>query len=1102
MRQNATLPRRLACLLLAVILAAGLFPLGGVFTAFAEDAVLTMTNVVVFVRLNGEKYDDFNRRNADGTRNESWETIRGQYDTGTSLTNGENNSFAAYIRTISEGRVQVKNVFPQVNLDTGEIHSLELSKSVYVGSGNTGDEELVTEVVRALSAAQNDPNNPLYLPPELVLDNREHGVLDNLTIILQGMTFNGKDRSFKGNYFGEEEADRVRGIRVASYNAMPSGNFIDVTQPDGTTVFGSSGAQGVAAHEFLHTMGLFDLYRLESDGVPVGLWDIMASPIRVPQYPLGYQRKSLNWMNASEVQEISQSGDYTLRAVSHPGTDSVKLITIKTPLSESASETICLEYRRAGAYYAFEYLLPDSGLLLYRVDEKVEGKTNLKGKNYIYIYRPGVTVQEDATDTETITDGSNTITHNRVYGAALGGDGASYGSTDLSADFTQNTLYYSTGRNSGVQISNLKFSGDTVSFHVEFAQYGDTWQPMGGAAAENVLTPRLYADEATGALYLAYIDQNWQAHVNQWNAEAGAWQPVGGTVGAAALTERISLASCGGTLYVAYKDSENYPVYASWNGGAWSTPRRIGDELHPRALQLVTDGNGVYAAYEDESDANAHRIVIRDINGGIIAVSPVTAADFCNPTVVKDGSKFYVAYTKFGEGTPAQIDAYDMATQSWQSIYTYQSAQGSANLLTARGGRLYALSWNTAVSGSGSTPALAVWDGSGWTEKPISGAESFYEINLTVAGQTPYVSFIDQRSARARLLRLSGGQWESCYDGLNGTAEYFQAVNVGTQVYVAVKAPNTGVVNVYAQQVTLAPDDPTDPNRPSDPVTPPPADPDTPVNPDTPTDPDQPANPDTPENPTDPNDALTLRLTPPSGYTDTKIYVDGVAYDARQEGGLAVTLPNTSGKIATMYYYNERGIPRGMYVWRLSHDGAAYTATPLPGLQDLISYHGFSIRVQSPAGIRFKSGIDTGLRARLLADGVDGYTLAEYGTMSIAASNLAQHPFVLGEDKVRSGRSYWTENGVVNDRILETVDGRYRFASVIINIPQEQYASEIAFRAYAILRDAAGNEAIVYGPYVTRSVYYVAKQVDAAGEFAPGSGGHQYIQGILQAVEQ
>lgn len=1071
MRRNAALRRRWICLLLAVILAIGLLPLDSAFTAFAQGIPSEMANVVVFVRLRGAM-DDF----ADPA---NWTRIKGQFD-------DDKYSFSNYIEIISGGRLRVKNIFPQVRTN-GEgkayILSYELPQSSYDayggGLGGGADAALIDDVVKALAEAQDDASKSLYLDPALKLDNREPGVLDNLTIVLQGATFNGGDHSFKGNYSGEAQ---LRGLRVSCYNAMPSGNLINVTDPDGGMQYAGFGGQGVIAHEFLHTLGLPDLYRLGGNGEPVGPWDIMSSAAYTLQYPLGYQRGALGWLAAEEQQEITQSGDYTLTAVDQPG--GVKLITIKTPMSESSTETICIEYRKQNAeYHAIEWRLPGTGLLMYRVDDKVEDHTNISGKNYIYVYRPGATTQEDAADTETITTGSSqSVTRNRVYGAALGS--GSYGSTDLSADFTQNTLYYSTGRNSGIQISNLQFSGNTVAFHVEFAQYGDTWKPLGGTAATSVITPRLYADEASGALYLAFLDQSQQIRVNQWDAASGVWQSLGGTVGAAHSASGLSLAACGGILYTAFWDTSGYPVVSRWSGGAWSAPSRIGDVQYPMALQLVTDDSGLYAAYEDTSDSNAHRIVIRDLNGGVVAVSPMAAQSFCNPTVVKDGSKFYIAYSKFAEGSPAQIDAYDTATQSWQPVYTYRSARGSANLLTAKGGRLYALTGSVAMDSAGTTPTLALWDGNGWTEKEVPGAENFYEINITVAGQTPYVSFSDQGENKARMLRLSGGEWENCYDGLNGAAEYFQAVNIGTQVYAAVKAPHTGTVNVFAQQVTLAPDDPTQPGQPTDPVTPPPTDPDQPMN------------------PADPNAALTLRLTPPAGYTDTKIYVDGVAYDARQENGLAVPLPDANGRIATMYYYNERGVPKGMYVWRLGHDGAAYTATPLPGLQDLISYHGFSIRVQSPAGIRFKSGIDTGLRAQLLAGGVDGYTLTEYGTISIDVPSQGPYTLIKGAAGVRGGRSYWTQDGIVNDRIFEMMEGRYRFTSVLIGVPEQVYATDMAYRAYVILRDVSGAEVTVYGPPVARSIYTVAKQVAAAGEFKPGSGGYQYIQGIIQAVEK
>lgn len=62
------------------------------------------------------------------------------------------------------------------------------------------------------------------------------------------------------------------------------------------------------------------------------------------------------------------------------------------------------------------------------------------------------------------------------------------------------------------------------------------------------------------------------------------------------------------------------------------------------------------------------------------------------------------------------------------------------------------------------------------------------------------------------------------------------------------------------------------------------------------------------------------------------------------------------------------------------------------------------------------------------------------------------------------------------------------------------YARDLSFRAYAIL-ECDGQTFIVYGPPVSRSVYTVAKQVQAKGEFAPGTGGYNFVQGIIDSVE-
>lgn len=775
MKKYSRLARGMVCLLLVFALGAGLLPNAPMLTAWADEPtgqpdgtaaqtdgtktasdpsasdapsggeVKSVANVVIFARLAEDPNDDFNRTG-------NWDAIRRQY------TDGDN-SFANYIYAVSGGRMRVENIFPQVDA-SGKIEVLQLSKSSY--SDNAA---LVGEVVRALAGAK--PGDRLYLDPDTyTLDNLTGGVLDNLTVVLQGGTFGSQNGAFAARYTGKEELPGE--IAVSRYNALPSCILIDWTLDDGTQSKGGQGGQGALANEFLHTLGLPDQNWHDRRGVPVGAWDVMGTAAYVPQYPLGYQRRQLGWLDEDEARTVTASGDYTLTAADRA--DGVKLLTIETPQAGASGEVICLEYREKAPGDAFENGIYSSGLIAYRA--KQNGQTALS--NEFYVYRPGVTTPDGADDL-------NENGRNRVENAALTKDGAAYGSTDLSAGFKQDTLYYSNGANSGVRISGLRFSAKdhTVTFHIDIAA------PDGSAAA---MGPD--------------------------------------------------------------------------------------NDVMPAAENSLPPENGSDTAAADDPSAT-------------------------------------------GDEPGADEPSDDMAD-----------------------------------------------DGSG-------------------AAQNAAVP--------------SGGE-------------------------------------------------------------------------------------------------ILLRLTPPDGYTDTQIYVDGIAYDAQREGAdLVAQLPEPAGKLAVMYY-SVNGVPRGMYVWQLAFEGTACTATPLPGLQDLLSYHGFSIRVQGNAGIRFKSGIDAALRDELTGDGVEGYRLTEYGTMSIAVSNLERYPFVKGGEKVGSGRSYWTENGKLNDNIIETVDGRHRFASVLTGVPDRKLGSEIAFRAYAVLVDGAGEEVLVYGPPVKRSIYAVAQQVAAAGEFKQGTSGYTYVQ--------
>ena len=255
--------------------------------------------------------------------------------------------------------------------------------------------------------------------------------------------------------------------------------------------------------------------------------------------------------------------------------------------------------------------------------------------------------------------------------------------------------------------------------------------------------------------------------------------------------------------------------------------------------------------------------------------------------------------------------------------------------------------------------------------------------------------------------------------------------------------------------------------------------------------------PDTPcPNPTSSNSVI---LNIPSGYDASTVYVDGVACSTKYRNGYYVaTAPVSSGTNAVVYSYNSSNVPTGMYVWGLNYSGGVYTPTAQTGLTDLLSYHGFSIRITGKSGIRFKSGISANTRAALLSDlGINGYKLKEYGTLVMNNANRDSYPMIKGGEKVLSGIAYGTDaNGDKQDAIYETVDGRYHFTSVLVGLPATQYKTEFAFRSYCVLTKD-GKDIVIYGPIVARSIYGLAQTVLDAGIYENGSQADLFLRGII-----
>lgn len=239
-------------------------------------------------------------------------------------------------------------------------------------------------------------------------------------------------------------------------------------------------------------------------------------------------------------------------------------------------------------------------------------------------------------------------------------------------------------------------------------------------------------------------------------------------------------------------------------------------------------------------------------------------------------------------------------------------------------------------------------------------------------------------------------------------------------------------------------------------------------------------------------------LTAPEGYSDTTVYVDGIPYEAEMRNGFTIVQgAGLDGKTAVMYQYNDSGVPVGMTVWALENAGNYYKATEVEGLKDLLTYHGFSIRITGRAGIRFKTGIATQTREQLLGEGISGYRLKEYGTLVMNNANRESYPMIKGGEKVAQGMAYGMgSDGNIVDNIFETVSERYRFTSVLVGLPAEQYKTDFAFRGYAVLTKGE-EEIVLYGPIVYRSIYTLAEQALSLNLYEEGSSAWSFLKQLI-----
>lgn len=295
------------------------------------------------------------------------------------------------------------------------------------------------------------------VPADLPIDADGDGRVDSTCFVVSGSPEGWSDLLWPHMWTLQGVDVRINDKRVYTYSFQLQNAL-------------RSSGNGVLCHEMFHVLGAPDLYHYSYDGLePVGRWDIMESTTNPPQHMGAYMKYRYGqWIDA--IPEISAPGTYTLNPLLSPEGQCFK---IPCPAS-TIGEFFVVEFRKKSG--TFEGRIPDSGLLIYRINPDRRG--NASGPpDEVYLYRPGGTPTQNGSPSAAnysgescrvqLTDStspSDFLTDGSPGGLVLTHVGSSSG----------DTLTFQLGGTQGCQITCLSFPSETQGL-APLEVYFDAW---------------------------------------------------------------------------------------------------------------------------------------------------------------------------------------------------------------------------------------------------------------------------------------------------------------------------------------------------------------------------------------------------------------------------------------------------------------------------------------------------------------------------------------------------------------------------------------------------------------------------------------------------
>lgn len=405
----------------------------GSLSVWADKNKGDLSNLVCFVRFLGESEDVFEHPSS---------TYEQMFNDATPGVNSVYN----YFYEASYGQLSWKSTFfPTAESNKILSYQAKREREYYKEKGDINDIGYADEVDKAAREQALIREIADYLssnlPDDVVLDADGNGIIDNLCIVVSGRSELGNRHLLWPHRsdlaLPDEKAIYVKNKKLVGYlMVFDDANGWASLEPIPLNT-------GVLCHEMSHSLGTYDLYHVNDDLNPVGVWDLMSDNLTVPQQMSAYTKyRYCGWLE--DIPEISEPGTYVLNPVGGQNKENVayKICPI------GSDEYFIVEYRKKKG--AFDIGLPESGLLVYRINPMYTGgNVNYNGTtrlDEVYIFRPGGTTKADG----------------YIEKAAFSKES---GRTEFGGD-AEVKPFYSDGSEARFALTNISTCGETLSFNL------------------------------------------------------------------------------------------------------------------------------------------------------------------------------------------------------------------------------------------------------------------------------------------------------------------------------------------------------------------------------------------------------------------------------------------------------------------------------------------------------------------------------------------------------------------------------------------------------------------------------------------------------------